>query len=67
MGDRGLAMYDKPTYEQLTARIAELEQGAAGNHETVAALRQEQAFTSAVMKTSGALVVVLDRDGRIVR
>jgi PAS domain S-box-containing protein len=67
MGDRGLAMSDKPTYEQLTTRIAQFEQGVAGNHETLAALRQEQAFTSAVMKTSGALVVVLDKEGRIVR
>lgn len=32
-----------------------------------AALKQELAFTSAVLDTSGALVLVLDREGRIVR
>ena len=32
-----------------------------------AALKREHAFTATILDTSGALVVVLDRDGRIVR
>ena len=36
-------------------------------HETGEALRQERVFASAVLDTIGALVVVLDREGHIVR
>lgn len=36
-------------------------------HAAEEALRREFAFTSAVLDTCGALIVVLDRDGRIIR
>jgi PAS domain S-box-containing protein len=37
------------------------------NEKVQRALRRERDFTAAVLSTSGALVIVLDRDGRIVR
>jgi len=46
--------------EEVAERTAELRRANQ-------ALQREQSFSSAVLETAGALVVVVDRDGRIVR
>jgi PAS domain S-box-containing protein len=48
-------------------RTAELQAEVAEREAAQAALKQERDFVSAALDTVGALVVVLDREGRIVR
>ncbi len=60
-------MNGKPTYEELEQRIKVLEKEAARRMLAEEALRKERDFISAVLTTAGALVIVLDPQGRIVR
>ena len=61
-------MSDQLTYEQLEQRVLELKVEADQCRQAgELALQAERDFSSAVMATSGALVVVLDPEGRIVR
>ncbi len=60
-------MRTRPPYEKLIERVRELEAGAADRGRTEEALRKERDFIAAVLSTAGALVVVLDCEGRIVR
>ena len=53
--------------EALEMRAAEVERAEAEHRASEEALKKERDFISAVIDTSGALVVVLDREGRIVR
>ncbi len=53
--------------ETLRARLAELELEAGESRRADQALQKERDFVSAVLDTAGVLVIVLDRDGRIVR
>jgi PAS domain S-box-containing protein len=48
-------------------RTADLQAEVAEREAAQAALKQERDFVAAVLDTVGALVIVLDRDGRIVR
>jgi len=57
----------KPTYEELEERIRAAEEEAARCFQAEDALSKERDFTSAVLNTAGALVVVLDPEARIVR
>jgi PAS domain S-box-containing protein len=63
MGDTGRA----DELRALRARVAELEELAAVQGDAEEALKRERDFGSAVLETAGVLVVVLDREGRIVR
>jgi PAS domain S-box-containing protein len=60
-------MSDHPTYEQLEKKVQALEREVARCREADADLREDQAVSFAVLKTAGAVVVVMDREGRIVR
>jgi PAS domain S-box-containing protein len=60
-------MSQDPTYEELEQQLRQVSQEAARCKLAQAELRAEQDFTSAVLGASGALVVVLDTGGRIVR
>jgi PAS domain S-box-containing protein len=51
----------------LRARVSELEKLTADRTNTKEALQRERDFISAVLDTVGALVLVLDAEGRIVR
>jgi PAS domain S-box-containing protein len=60
-------MNTRPPYEELLQRVRELETGAVNRDRAEKALRKERDFIAAVLSTAGALVVVLDREGRVVR
>jgi len=61
-------MLDNPTYEQLVQKVRDLELEAARcKQASELVLRAEKDFSSAILATSGALIVVLDQGGRIVR
>jgi PAS domain S-box-containing protein len=60
-------MSTRPPYEELIQRVRHLEAGAVDRGRTEEALRKERDFIAAVLSTAGALVVVLDREGQIVR
>ncbi len=60
-------MPQDPTYDELEQKLRQVSQEAARCRLAQAELRAEQDFTSAVLSTSGALVVVFDTNGRIVR
>ncbi|MEW6026923.1 MAG: PAS domain S-box protein [Planctomycetota bacterium] len=51
---------------QLRKQIADLEKAEQERNRMVETLRKERDFSSAIVETVGALVVVLDRQGRIV-
>ena len=61
-------MAKKPTYEELEQRVKGLEKETVNVTDrklAEEAFNSERDFNSAVLSTIGALVVVLDRDGRI--
>jgi len=60
-------MTRKPTYKELEQRIRVLEEECVKGKHTAEGLVKERDFTSAILDTAGALVVVLDREGRITR
>jgi PAS domain-containing protein len=53
--------------QELHRRLQELEELLAKSHKAEDALKDECDFNSALLDTLGALVVVLDREGRIIR
>jgi len=53
--------------QELQRRLQQLEALLAKSHKAEDALKDERDFNSALLDTLGALVVVLDKEGRIVR
>jgi PAS domain S-box-containing protein len=60
-------MARKATFEDLEQRIRVLEEECAKGKQAAEGLVKERDYTSAILDTAGALVVVLDREGRITR
>jgi len=60
-------MARKATFEDLEQRIRVLDEECAKGKQAAEGLVKERDFTSAILDTAGALVVVLDREGRITR
>ena len=60
-------MEQNPTYEELEQIIRGLKKESIKRKKTEDALKRERDFISAVLSIAGGLVVVLDREGRIVR
>ena len=59
-------MSEKPTYEDLEQKVRDLEQETIKLKQTEEALRKEKALSESLIDTARAIILVLDKNARIV-